>query len=84
MAKAVLALPPSYLWLESSLHVKPRNSIGSAVLGPGNAEKVDLGRLLRAGEKVKGQPPSRKKLFLVSGGVERSRNAQPVEKSDSA
>ena len=54
MTEAVLALPSSYLWLECSLHVNPGKSIGSAVLGPRTAEKVDLSRLLRAGEKVKG------------------------------
>jgi hypothetical protein len=57
----MLAHPPSYFWLERSLHVYPVKSIGSAVFGPGNAKKMDLGRLLRAGEKVKGQTPSRKK-----------------------
>lgn len=57
----MLAHPPSYFWLERSLHVNPVKSIGSAVFGPGTAEKMDLGRLLRAGDKVKGQTPSRKK-----------------------
>jgi hypothetical protein len=54
------------------------------VLEAGNAEKVDLRRLLRAGEKVKGQTPSRKKPYRVSSRVERSRSVEPVEKSDSA
>jgi hypothetical protein len=84
MAEAMLAHPPSYFWLERSLHVNPVKSIGSAVFGPGNAKKMDLGRLLRAGEKVKGQTPSRKKPYAVPRRVACSRCAPPVEKSDSA
>ena len=84
MTEAVLALPPPYLWLECSLHVNPGKSIGSAVLGPRTAEKVDLSRLLRAGEKVKGQRLSRKKWYLASDPVERCWPPQLVEKSDSA
>jgi hypothetical protein len=60
MAEAMCALPPSYLWLECSLHVKPREI-------DRKREKMDLGRLLRVGEKVKGQNPSRKKPFLALG-----------------
>ena len=64
MAEAVLALPPPYLWLERSLHVKPREIESDLdVFGPGNDEIVGNRRLLRVGEKVKGQIPSRKKPY---------------------
>ncbi len=62
----------------------PGKSIGSAESWPGNAEKMDLKRLLRAGEKVKGRAPSRKKPFAVPGRMVPRRCSRPVEKSDSA
>jgi hypothetical protein len=68
MAETVFAVPPPDLWLDSSLHVKPRGKwMEAAALGPGNTGKTDRRRLLRVGEKVKGQTPSRKKPFLVLG-----------------
>ncbi len=62
----------------------PGNRFGTGEFGPGKAEKMDLWRLLRAGDKVKGQKPSRKKPWPSPRPLDLSPYSEPVEKSDSA
>ncbi len=69
MTEAVLAHPPSYLWLERSLHVKPRKfdrigSVGTWKRGKGGPQKVIAG-----GEEGQRPDPFAKKTLsgLMSG-----------------
>ena len=63
VAETMLAFAPPHFWLKCSLHYEPREIVRIGSVNRENADGLDLGRLLRVGEKVKAQTSTRKKPY---------------------